>query len=239
MKLRDPKLIRGTAWVAAHLIRAWMGTVRLFYRPLGPNLDPRRRGLRGRYVYCFWHEGLLLPGFQCRNRNIRVLISRHADGELIAEVCRHLGIGVVRGSSTRGGVEALLGMQRAAETSHLAVTPDGPRGPRRHVQPGVVYLAAATGLPVVPIGIGFAHCWRAKSWDRFAVPRPFSNAYGVTGHPIIVPPHAEQSRPLLEAFRLRVEEAMHSVTTVAERWAETGRFDPLGYTSPLPQALAG
>src|SRR5206468_6190352 len=105
-------------------------------------------------LYAFWHEHLLLPAYHYGRRDIRVLISTHADGQLIAEVCRRLGFGLVRGSTTRGGVEAVRQMLRDGGASHLAITPDGPRGPRRRVQPGVSFLASRTGLPVVPMGIG-------------------------------------------------------------------------------------
>jgi lysophospholipid acyltransferase (LPLAT)-like uncharacterized protein len=241
MKLRNPRTIRKVAWLGAQVIRAWMGTVRLCYQSLGKNLDPRKPSCRGRYIYPFWHEGILLPVFHCRRVNIRPLVSRHADGELMAEVCRHLGLGVVRGSTTRGGVEALLGMLRAAESSHLAVTPDGPRGPRRQVQPGVIYLAAVSGLPIVPLGVAYSRCWRARNWDRFALPRPFTTGYAVTGRPQHVPPEAEYRRDLLEAERLRLQEAMDAVTAIAENWAQTGRFNPLSFAAPqiAPLPLAG
>jgi lysophospholipid acyltransferase (LPLAT)-like uncharacterized protein len=118
---------------------------------------------------------MLLPAYHYARPDIKVLISTHADGQLIAEACQRLGFALARGSSTRGGVEAVRDMLRANDT-HLAVTPDGPRGPRRRVQAGVVYLAARTGLPIVPVGFAARRPWRAKSWDRFAVPRPFSRA---------------------------------------------------------------
>src|SRR5262245_51995591 len=121
MKIRNPKVIRGVAWFGAHLIRAWMGTVRLRVQHFGPVLDPRSPHCRGRYVYAFWHETLLLPGFHYRRSNAHVLISQHADGELIAQICQRLGLGVLRGSTTRGGAEGLFGMIRSADFAHLAI----------------------------------------------------------------------------------------------------------------------
>ena len=128
-----------------------------------------------------------MPAYHYGRRDIHVLISEHADGQMIAEACRHLGFRVVRGSATRGGVEAVRQMVRRSRSAHLAITPDGPRGPRRQVQPGVVYLAAPTGLPIVPFGIAFERAWRMNSWDRFAVPWPWSGAVCVTAEPIHVP----------------------------------------------------
>jgi lysophospholipid acyltransferase (LPLAT)-like uncharacterized protein len=111
-------------------------------------------------------------------------------------------------------------MVKMSKAGHLALTPDGPRGPRRRVQPGVVYLAARTGLPVVPIGIAFSGAWRMRSWDRFALPRPYSAAWCVTTEPIRVP--ADADRAALEEYRLRVERALEEASRAAEAWAARG-----------------
>jgi lysophospholipid acyltransferase (LPLAT)-like uncharacterized protein len=234
MKIRHPVLIQGLGFFMAWLIRLWLGTLRFRYRPLGPNLDPHRRELRGRYVYAFWHENMMLPAYCYARPDIWVLISQHADGQLIAEVCRHLGFRTVRGSTTRGGVEAVRQMLRLARIAHLAITPDGPRGPRRQVQPGLAYLAARTGLAIVPVGIGFHRPWRLRSWDRFALPRPWSFGACVTGEPIVVP--AEASRAMLAEYSERVETALRRVTALAERWAETGQWS--GHTQAQMRASA-
>jgi lysophospholipid acyltransferase (LPLAT)-like uncharacterized protein len=217
MKLRHPALIRAVGWAGSWALRAWVGSLRYRYVPLGANLDPHRPEFAGRYIYAFWHEHILLPAFQYGRADIQVLISRHADGQLIAEVCERLGFRLARGSSTRGGVDALRQMLKASETSHVAITPDGPRGPRRRVQPGLIYLAARTGLPVVPMGVGYDRPWRLKSWDRFAVPRPGSRAVLVTGEPISVP--ADADRGTLDHYRALVELAMLDATAAAEHWA--------------------
>ncbi|HZY87825.1 MAG TPA: lysophospholipid acyltransferase family protein [Gemmataceae bacterium] len=214
MKIRQPWLIKALGFAVAWVVKLWIGTLRYRYRPLGPNMDPNQPNFDGRYIYAFWHENMLLLAYQYGRRDIRVLISQHADGQLIAEACRHLNFRAVRGSTTRGGAEAMRQMLRLAGGSHLAITPDGPRGPRRHVQPGLVYLAAKTGLPIVPIGIAFHRAWRMRSWDRFALPHPWSGAECVTAEPIRVPEDADKEQ--LEAFRLRVEDAMNRATATAE-----------------------
>ena len=218
MKIRRPWMIKAAGLGAAWAVRLWVGTLRYRYRPLGPDLDPTRPECRRRYIYAFWHENLLLPAYYYGRTDVHVLISRHADGEIIAEVCRHLGFRTVRGSTTRCGAEALLQMLRLADVSHLGITPDGPRGPRRRVQQGLVYLAARTGLPVVPAGFAYDRPWRARSWDRFAVPRPFSRATCVTDRPVVVPPDA--GRAELEHYRRLIEETMLRMTGEAERLAE-------------------
>jgi hypothetical protein len=222
MKIRNPLLIRAASWLGAQLVRGWMRTIRCHYRPLGPNLDPRQEGMTARYIYAFWHENMLLPLSQYARPDIHVLISKHADGQLIAQLARHLGFAVVHGSTTREGIKAVRQMLRLSQNAHLAFTPDGPRGPRRQVQPGLVYLASRTGLPIVPAGIGFARAWRMRSWDRFAVPRPFSWMTCVTPEPIVVP--AEADRDELEIYRRRVEDALMAMGNLAEQWAETGTW---------------
>jgi lysophospholipid acyltransferase (LPLAT)-like uncharacterized protein len=222
MKIRHPFFIRLTALLISWAIRVWIGTLNFCHRSLVREADPRKCKLGARFIYAFWHENLLLPAYFYARRDIHVLISQHADGELIARVCRHLGFSTVRGSSRRGGIEALRKLLRASRSSHLAVVPDGPRGPRRSLQLGPIYLASRTGLPIVPSGIGFERAWRARSWDRFALPYPWTRARVVTAEPIVVPP--DLGKEELEHWRQRVEAVMLQVTAWAEEWAITGKW---------------
>src|SRR5258708_18451764 len=151
MKSRNRWLVPFLAAAIALIIRLWMSTTRKRMisgdgqqHPVDPTVT--------RYIYAFWHEGLLAP--LATRPKIRVLISQHTDGELIAQICERLSIGVIRGSTARGGCGALLQMIRdASNSTHLGITPDGPRGPRRKLKPGVVMVASQSGLPIVPIGI--------------------------------------------------------------------------------------
>jgi len=219
MKIRRPWLIQAGVTAGAGALRLWMNGLRFVYRPLGANVDPNRPDLAGRYIYAIWHEYLLLPVFCYTRPDVHVLISRHADGEWVAQLCRRLRIPVVRGSTTRGGAEALRRLLRAGRETHLALTPDGPRGPRRRVQEGAIFLATRLGLPIVPVGFGLRRCWRMKSWDRFAIPGPWTRATCVTEEPIAVPP--DVNRREIERYRLRVEQALTRATQTAERWAAT------------------
>jgi lysophospholipid acyltransferase (LPLAT)-like uncharacterized protein len=196
------------------VLRAWMGTVRKRVAFSGDRRHPTDPTVE-RFIYAFWHESLLAPTKIAAD--VKVLVSQSADGELIAQVCRRLGVGVIRGSTNRGGASGLLGMLRQDNRSHLAITPDGPRGPRRKVKPGTAFLASHSGLPVVPIGVGFTRAWRAGSWDRFAVPWPFSIAVGVVGEPVAVPGDLDGDG--LEHHRLRIEQALLAATQAAEEWA--------------------
>ncbi|MCI0639321.1 MAG: lysophospholipid acyltransferase family protein [Gemmataceae bacterium] len=224
MKLRHPRLIALAAFCAAWLVRVWIGSVRI--RVFSP--DGRRHPVdvtQERFLYLFWHEVLLLPTTQ--RTKIKILISQHADGELIARACKHLGFGVVRGSTTRGGIAALLGLAHAVRTSHLLITPDGPRGPRRRLQAGAIMLASVTGVPIVPFGGACVSAWRAGSWDRMLLPYPWTTACAVAGRPIRVPPRLD--REGIERYRRIVEDAMHRATEAAEHWAQTGQYPKAAY----------
>jgi lysophospholipid acyltransferase (LPLAT)-like uncharacterized protein len=217
MKIRHPIFLKAAGMGAAWTVKLWLSTLRHKYRPWGPNLDPNQEGLKERYIYAFWHENLLVPAYHFGRPDIWVLISQHADGEIIAEACRHLSFRLVRGSTTRGGVEAVRQMLKYGKRGHLGITPDGPRGPRRRVQPGLIYLAARTGLPIAPVGFGFVRPWRLRSWDRFILPKPYSVSTCVTTEPIWVPPNADKDE--LEIYRLRVEDALTRATEGAEEMA--------------------
>ena len=221
MKLRSPWLISLVAALAALVIRLWIGTI----RARAVSLDGRQHPTdpaQEKYIFAFWHDGLLAP-LVIRTK-VRVLISEHADGELIAQVCRHLGFGVIRGSSARGGLRALLEMIRTAhEPAHLGITPDGPRGPRRELQAGTIMVASQTGIPVLPFGVGFSRAWRAPSWDRFAVPRPFSTLVGVVGEPIHIPPNLAKED--LRRWQSLVQDRLNELTEIAEAWGERLRTE--------------
>jgi lysophospholipid acyltransferase (LPLAT)-like uncharacterized protein len=134
---------------------------------------------------------------------------------MIAQACRALGLGVVHGSTTRGGIQAVRQIVEMKGQTHLVITPDGPRGPRRVVESGVVSLASRTGLPIVPVGFACKKAWRMKSWDRFMLPRLFTPAVGVLGEPISVPRDTDKGQ--IEEYRLRVERALEDAMTVAEK----------------------
>jgi lysophospholipid acyltransferase (LPLAT)-like uncharacterized protein len=144
-------------------------------------------------------------------------VSRHADGELISRVVERLGFRPVRGSSTRGGVPALRELLRAAERGQdLAFTPDGPRGPRGRVQPGVVQAAMTSGLPIQTSAIAIDRVKRLRSWDRFLVPRPFARVLLRYGPRVTIPPDLDHEGR--EEHRRRLEKLMRDLT--ARTWRE-------------------
>lgn len=236
MKIRHPLLVESASLGISLLIRFWIWTLRYRYIPLGPSFHPRgnssgKTGESGKdkkkYLYSFWHENILVPAYQFRDQKISVLISRHADGQMIARAVERLGFTTVRGSSTRGGVEAIKGMVRTSRDQHIAITPDGPRGPRRKVQMGVAYIASLSGQEVVTFGVGYASAWRLKSWDRFVLPKPFGKVILMTGEAIFVPRSLTEEQ--LEQYRLKIQAEMDRVQTLAEE-AALGRMPPASLT---------
>ncbi len=217
MKIRNPLIIRSVALLVSWVVRVWLST--LSYRiVLDDGSTPPRLTMR-RGVYLFWHEMLLFPTAYVGS-GFAVLISRHADGELIGQVVRMMGGHAVRGSTNKAGLTALRTLMRTGRIRHLAITPDGPRGPRRVVQPGAVYLASKTGMPLIVVGFGVRDCWRNRSWDQLAVPKPGTVAAVVLGSALEIPP--DLNREGIEFHRQRAQAALDNVQRRAEAIAARG-----------------
>lgn len=224
MKLRDPRLIAVAGWLGTRLARLLTASLDFDFRSVGPiPLDPLQPPRCEPFVYALWHENLLVPVVRFGNPGVAALVSGHADGRLLGRLIRATGMGVVYGSTNRGGVAAVRELLRL-EDRHLAVTPDGPRGPRRVVQPGVAYLASRTGRRIVPLGVGWSRAWRFGSWDAFAVPRPFSRVRCLFGPPLVVPPGLTSRH--LGAYSRRLQRELEEVTAAAQAWADAGSVDP-------------
>jgi lysophospholipid acyltransferase (LPLAT)-like uncharacterized protein len=167
-------------------------------------------------IMAFWHGRILPATLHFRDRGIVVLTSENFDGEWIARIIERFGYGTARGSSSRGGLKALLKLVRdleAGKPTGFAV--DGPRGPARVAQPGAVWLAKATGHPVLPFHIESSAYWTANSWDRTQVPKPFATVAVAIGQPLEVP--REASAEVLEAVRVELE---HRLTALERRATE-------------------
>jgi lysophospholipid acyltransferase (LPLAT)-like uncharacterized protein len=163
-----------------------------------------------RPIMAFWHGRVLSATYYFRNRGIVVMISENFDGEWIARIIERFGYGTSRGSTSRGGQRALLQLKREMEGGKPAgFAVDGPRGPARKVQPGVVWLAKLTGNPVVPFHMEASKYWTLGSWDRTQIPKPFSTVALAVGAPIGVPSDATEAT--IEAKRLEVESALLSL----------------------------
>jgi hypothetical protein len=226
MKIRNPHLIRAAGWLGTQLARVLVRSLRFEYRALGPPVMPPQPEPEPRCIYLLWHETLLLPLTKYACPSVSTLVSKHADGQLLGTLVKTLGLSVVYGSTNRGGMQAVREIIRdVTGCRHLAITPDGPRGPRRVVQPGAVYLAAKTGMKLAPLGVAYYRPWRARSWDRFAVPIPCTRAKVVSDRMFDIPSKVRMED--LEYHAALVQTELDRLTAIAEHWAETNRFvDP-------------
>jgi len=129
---------------------------------------------KNRVIYSFWHRNIVPLVFSRKYEKAVVLISSSKDGELIAGPCRILGFKTVRGSSTRNGIKAMKEMISLSKKHSLAITPDGPKGPREKIKDGLLYLAYLTKLPIIPIAVDIEKEFVFNSWDGFRLPIPFS-----------------------------------------------------------------
>ena len=222
MKLKLKGLNGLAGRVIAHGIRAWMSTLRYRVAYVDPLVDPIR-GVGGPRLYVVWHENLLTPIYLRPNTNVAILVSQHRDADILEAIATGSGFDCVRGSTYRGGATALRELTKRGRQQHVVITPDGPRGPRRELAKGAVYLAAKLGVPIVPIAVAYDRCWRLQSWDRFAVPRPFTTGRVLLGGEVHVPTNTE--REAIDASRRRVQAEFDRLSDEVESWAATGQID--------------
>ena len=160
-------------------------------------------------LFVLWHSRILPLLALHKHEDMVLLISRHRDGGYLADLAERWGYRSVRGSTKRGGAVGLLGIVRALEGgARVAVTPDGPRGPREQVQPGAVAAAQHAGVPIVAVGARTASAWYMNSWDRMCVPKPFARIDVEYSAPI----HIASGKEGLRAGIAAVQRALHGVT---------------------------
>ncbi|MGB7211917.1 MAG: lysophospholipid acyltransferase family protein [Gemmatimonadales bacterium] len=178
-------------------------------RPEGTGWWEEARGSGRPIVMMCWHESLLPLVWHHRGQGITLVVSEARDGGYLADLGSALGYRLVRGSSTRGGTRALLGAVRELESGHtVAFTPDGPRGPRREMKPGVAAAAQRSGALVVALHAVPERAWRFRSWDRFRLPKPFTRIGVRYAEPFLV---AAGPEGLAEGMR-RATSALEALT---------------------------
>lgn len=171
-------------------------------------------------VMTFWHNRIFLATYFFRNRGIVVITSQSFDGEYIARFIQKFGYGAVRGSSTRGGVGALVEMIRLMrENLPMGFTIDGPKGPRYIAKKGACLLAKKTGNPLMPFSVEVEKYWEVKSWDRMQIPKPFSRAKILIADPIFVPKDANEEE--IEAKREELQKELDRLVEIGEQWRES------------------
>lgn len=163
-------------------------------------------------LWAFWHNRLLVAPYLFERffhgHPCAALTSASKDGEIVAAFLERFGIRAIRGSSSRGGGRALVEMKRAIQDGYfMGITPDGPRGPRYRLNPGVVKLAQMTGGTLVPMHVSYSRFWRLKSWDGFMIPKPFATVEIILDVIYTVSPTTDDAA--FEAERLRLERFLH------------------------------
>lgn len=161
-------------------------------------------------IMAFWHGRILPATYYFRRRGIIVITSENFDGEWIAGIIERFGYGTARGSTSRGARKALLQLTRDMAAGRPAgFTVDGPRGPAGVAQPGAVWLAKATGNPVLPFHLEADRHWTLNSWDRTQIPKPGAAVSIVMGEPFDVPPDADEH--VIESARRDLESRLHAL----------------------------
>lgn len=152
------------------LFLGWTTRIYWFKTEEAKALEDNGKGL----IYAIWHNQQLFLLYPYRGQKIAPLISKSSDGEYIARCLPHFGMIAVRGSTSKGGARALIKLIQATREGYRPMlTPDGPRGPIYTVQPGILFLAKKTGLPIIPVGAALSHKIKVGSWDKMRVPLPF------------------------------------------------------------------
>jgi lysophospholipid acyltransferase (LPLAT)-like uncharacterized protein len=219
---RHPEAGLRTRLIAAAgrgLLSALLSTCRVSHRGL-ENLEQLQREGKAA-VLVLWHGRLLPCTYWNRHRRLVTLVSQHRDGEYIARIVERWGYTTVRGSSSRRPAGALRELVRHVRAGRsVAITPDGPRGPRQVIKPGALLAAQLAGVPIIPGAGGASRAWWFGGWDRFLVPKPFSRVRIVYGEPIWVPRDADEAR--VEAISRVVEARLNELTALVddeEAWA--------------------
>ena len=166
-------------------------------------------------IYAFWHRAIFPGCWLWRNLGLVVMVSRSFDGEYIARTIEKLGFAAVRGSSSRGGAPALLGLKSQLEQGASVVfTIDGPRGPKYVAKPGPVLLSRAAAIPMGAFYVAVNDTWVLKTWDALMIPKPFSKALVRFAAKIQVPADADEAG--MSEFQAQLQTALERVTSFAE-----------------------
>ena len=190
-------------------------TLKLDFRADRPETNPYSPSTRNCFLYCVWHDSLIVPTFAGKHRRTAALTSQHTDGSLVAHVLRLVRIATIRGSTNRISPGTIRTLIKTAADKHIVITPDGPRGPRREMSVGIAYLASRTGRAVVPTAYSCTRCWRVRgSWTDLLIPKPFSRVFLLAAAPIEVP--AELDSNQLQEHSVVIQAEMDRLNAAAE-----------------------
>lgn len=208
-------------FVTKLVARIVVGSLRLLFRTVRKEFAIHSPGtlayypLQERFLYCTWHDSIIMPLFMGDPCQMAALTSRHQDGSYLAETMARLGIRPVRGSSGRSGAQALREAMEIVQDWHLTITPDGPRGPRRQMKDGILYLASRSRRRIVPAAFHCTSFWRLNGrWTDLLIPKPFSRVTMFLGEPLEVP--EDLSRDQMAEQIQRMQRVMDEFYATAE-----------------------
>jgi lysophospholipid acyltransferase (LPLAT)-like uncharacterized protein len=214
VKIRNRYLTKFLAFCAVWLVRALFKTCRIEIATEVPGCCPYEDTGNRRFLYCVWHDDILMTCFCGRPKKMAGLVSPHQDGSYLAEAMRRLGITSVRGSSKRDASRAMRELLGRVRDLHVAITPDGPRGPRRQMKTGIIFLASRSGRVIIPTAYACRRPWWIKgNWTDMQLPMPFTRVHARGGPAFVVP--ADLDREQLEVFARRLQAEMERQEAIA------------------------
>lgn len=214
MRIRSRLLNQVAGGVLAGITRALASTVTFKMYMHDPACYPNAADCPRTYISSTWHDTMLMPIMLRRTirqrtaaNRMTTLVSQHQDGSFLTFAMQHFYLGSVRGSTNRGGITALRHLVDEARQQHICMTPDGPRGPRRVISPGIISLASLSGVPIIASSFTASRYWRFRgSWTDLILPKPFSTVHGILAPPFFVPKGL--SREGIELFRQQLQSEM-------------------------------
>ncbi len=197
------------ATAMAYLLRLFWLTFKL-NRSIHPDTQTYLQGDKPA-IFCFWHgRMILLPFFMPKNREMHVLVSQHRDGELLAQMVASFGVKSVRGSTSKGALEATQELADSLQAGHnIGIAPDGPRGPIFEVQRGALHLARQSGCALIPVSFSASKYKQLRSWDKFIIPLPFSAVRLEIGAPMLIDAKAKLSE--LKQAKTHLQDQLNAV----------------------------
>jgi lysophospholipid acyltransferase (LPLAT)-like uncharacterized protein len=178
------------------------------------------RKQHGRYIHAMFHGSHVPLLCAMRHHDVHVITSYSADGEILTRILKHFGYKAVRGSSTRGGMRAMIDLAKQIKAGHdVAIAVDGPRGPRQQVKGGIMLLGKLSGVPIIPVAVAMNWYKRFNSWDQFQLTLPFSRVLLVGGEPMLIPRNADDQQ--IEQLRKQFEEHLVALQHEADEAVKT------------------
>lgn len=218
MKIKSEGLIWLFSALAVVVFRVLFMTLRTEFHLSDETTNPYQVPENQTFTYCVWHDSLLIPVFLGRQPATIAIVGQHRDGDYVSAILKAQGIDCVRGSSSKGGIQAIRQILEKGQDHHFVVTPDGPRGPRREMKSGVIFLAGKANKPIVPTAFTCRSYWSfGTGWTDLIVPKPFSTIHVVAGQPIQIP--GTLRRAELDEHTTAVQTEMDRINDLAVRLA--------------------